>query len=462
MSIEEKNEARFLNGQLHLYISRSANRIFLFLLLFLTSVSYVMYVSNLASLGRVVLFFIFGAVATSIFFLSKSIYDDYYSPIGLMGASWFGTVALSLLKLSPKYQASWDAATWSAIIFSFISFFLGVLVIDKKFGVIRQQRTNEVEESEEFIRKIILALFILGGSAFVVQMINTAMTAGLSIFINDPSRARDVFWIFGIGYLYILNFLNFIFCSIYISVYGVRKSILFILVASLLMMPFHLVRTVIILSLIAAYFGIHYATEKRHGIKPMLILSAGIVGFFIMYSIYTGGKEFSTQFIDSGDVNFPGNVWFLVRPYLYLSTNFDNLYAALNQTELEYTLGARTFNPILKLTLVHDSYSLSDVFNAQRAVYGGALNQNTYLGDLYYDFGWPGILIGPALLGALSQFVYKWSRWSQSIAIIAIYSVVAFSVAFSFFANYFSKLYVWEFTILSLFVYVAIKWRAHG
>ena len=394
----------------------------------------------------------FICLGTLIMFISKVVYDDCFSPIGLMCFFWYWAVGLASLNISPVYQTKWSPQTWLVIVLSPVLFAAGsIFMLRYEINPTEWSFNNE----EVIVRRIILLTWIVSASVFLLQISNVAIKSDLSVFLTEPFRARELFWIHGLGYLYTLNFLNFLLCIGFILRYGLEPMIVGILLFSSFTLPFHLVKTLIIMFTFGSFILSNYLRDDRYNMKQLLLFSLLPLIIFILYSLFTNAK--TTEFIASGEVNFPSSLIIFLRPYLYIATNFANFQAALHDPNIKHTYGLRTIHPLLKATYISDFFNLDIRFREQRAVFGPGLNQNTYLGALYYDFGWGGVIIGPVLYGALTSYIYKIARQSEQIAAYAAYSIIAFMTAFSFFFNYFIKFYSWFFLITLLLIYFSVS-----
>lgn len=402
---------------------------------------------------RVLLFGLICIVAYFFLILSDALYGDFFSPIGLMGSFWMGSLGLYILQLAPSLQPDLRLVTIVALFGSLISFIFGCLAVSK-YAPIDKLRPLNTSFNSSYEKKVleyaILSLFILGLSAFIIQLTSVLIDNSLSLFLQNPGKAQKEFWMFGVGYLHLLNSVVVVLSSSYLARYGVSSRYLLILASSLLFLPFHLLKAVVILTIFAATLAVYYTIDRHVGLQYGILTLASVLSFFVLYSTATGQVN---NYISQGVLHLPKWASALSRPYLYASTEFANVQAAL-LSDVSYSGGVRTFRALLKILLIDIIFGLDlNSFNEMRYVYYEGqieygivyFNANTYLGYFYYDFGWPGILLGSFVTGLVSGSFYIYHRLTHSIISTSMYSIIAYCTAFAFFYNAYSRLYIWIF-----------------
>lgn len=401
--------------------------------------------------------------------LSRKIYRDYFSPLGLMGSMWNWAIAVANLQLSPIYQRTWRAETWIVVLGSFITFTIGCLtltllyLLKKKNGSTISRSWNKkdlkLRISKRTFTKVIYFLFIISYIAFLYQVFRIAIIGGgLDAFIKTPHIAEREFWVTGVGYIYYLNFFNAVLAYAYLEIYGIRRNkiIAGIFLLSLFAWPFRMNKTVIFIGVASIFFLANYLREHQFSLRYLLLVLLILLLVFIGYSSVTPYEN--VEYVEKGAVKLPQSLALLARPYLYLSTSFENLQEALIQDRnTNYIAGIRTFYPVLNFTLINDIFNIREHLKAERPMYNFAFKTNTYLGHYYLDFGVLGTLIIPYLLGLLTTFIYIKMLRKGSPFFLFSYVYIAYAIAFAFFAPYFSGSVIWYMIGASFFLDLAIK-----
>lgn len=383
----------------------------------------------------------FLTISATLLIFSELIFDDYFSPLALMGVPWMGSIALSSLKLSPTYQTVWTTKTWLALLISYVSFAAVAITIWTR----RTPRSLKfrIEEQRSHIQKVIYLFSLISILGFLIQISNMIINGDLHLYFQDPNVARRSFWIFGVGYLYLLNGLVVVLSVGYLTRYGMGYDIFVLMVISNITLLFYAKKWIIVLAIVASFITWAEIRDNRFSLKLLWLPVVAILAIFVGYTYFF--NELNTYYIAQGHLEFPVFLSIFARPYLYLTTNFANLQVAL-EMDINHTYGMQTLRPFLKLTLIQDIFGLPETFD--RAMYGPRFNANTYLGPLFYDFGWLGILFGPAMYAYLSAKIYILSIQSQSIFIICMYGVVSVPVIFGFFGSLFTGTIPWVYLIV--------------
>jgi len=382
--------------------------------------------------------------------ISDAIYDDYFSPIGLLGFTWFLSIGLSSLKLAPQWQTSWTLETWGAILLSLVAFVVGCAVIHFSLGVPRRTTHSSVNE-RTFVRAAIYGLFALSSLAFIIQVVLMHYSVGLDLYLTRPVKARSAFWITGLGHLYLLGLFNLLLIVAYSVRYKFSITLAAMFVFTFATLPFRGKKRLFIIATFGTLVAANYARNRDWSFSLISFIPPFIIGSvsFVAFAVVTGSTN--AEYVASGAVQLPEELSLLARPYLYATTNFANLQAAL-QADITHSYGIRSLLPLLKLTFVQDLLGLPESFN--HVYYGSRFNAFTYLGTLYYDFGWAGILLGPMFIGTVSTMIYRACKVTQTIPAIVMYSIVSSALLFAFFGSLFSVTVFWLILGASILLYV--------
>ncbi|MFC6614899.1 O-antigen polymerase [Halopenitus salinus] len=383
------------------------------------------------SIVQLALFGIFLSLSALSLAVSYIVFQDYYSPVGLLGLVWFGAISLAVLRLVPEHHTRWSLITWGIIFLSMFSFVCGFTVIYRYINVDRISADYTLEK--RYLQIIIKILFILGFSSFIIMIYRFNVSVGLEYYFDHPVRARHEFRITGLYHLFLLNCFNIILIIGYMLRYGGSLAHVSILFCSLASLPFNGKRRLTIVAIVASFFVYRYVLDRYGSIYQFLLVGISVIGFFLSYAYI---------------FNSPDAV---LRPYLYLTTPFDNInYIILNEENRYY--GLRTFQSVLKLLLVQDLLGLPE--NYSHIFYGDQYNAATYLMPLYYDFGLLGVVIGPFILGIMSALLYLYMKIRNTIISITVYAITATSIIFAFFGPFYTLVSITEFMILGIMLIV--------
>ncbi|SFR34502.1 O-antigen polymerase [Halorubrum sodomense] len=406
-----------------------------------------------ASIERATLSVVFFSLSLVFLLLSYNRYHDYFSPLGLMGLTWLLSISLSVTKLSPAFQTNWELDTWLIIFISLFSFIIGCLLA----GNITKDRTGSVSFNSEALKIIILGTFLISYSSFIIIFIYTIGTNSISADVLTISWYKQVqreFWIFGLGYLYNLNFLLPVLCVGHVYRYGRDRLVTAILVISLTAWPFNILAVShLLLPIFAIFIVINMMGSSTIRFSTSLIFGLVMLAVFVIMDVIYGSRI--ETFVSLGLVQFPDYLSALAMPYLYASTSFDNLQVILN-TDIQHYYGSLTLEPFLKFTLLQDLLGIHP--QEPTIMYGERFNANTYLATVYYDFGLLGPIVVPCVFGLISTHIYNFSRKYKSVPSITAYSVVAFPVTFAFFGDFFTSSFVLSLIIYCLFLHFIQLW----
>lgn len=369
---------------------------------------------------------------------SKKIFHTALAPLGVHGAVWFSALAIASLGLSPRYQRPWGTETWLALLGSEIVFALGcvasvILVPHAR----RAGWPRTIASSRLFM--VILLLFALGQLGFLVQV---RSVGGFATLVSDPIGARERFMLPGFGYLYSLLYLVPGMVVIYTSETGRwRRTAVGLGVASAIAATATVSRFGILLTLGITALGLWHTARSgavRRRFWHLAVL--GLVLFLVVgqYRESLGAAGFSaTDRIVRGEVRIPKSLAITVSPYLYVVGGFENFDY---QLAVAPTDGNGRYSLRAVLAIFGGDAELVAENRATGArlphTKGDFLNTSIYLADYWLDFGWLGVTMGPFLLGLCTSLLFA-LRYRSPILVLAN-AVVLYSLAMTFFSNYFT------------------------
>jgi oligosaccharide repeat unit polymerase len=202
-------------------------------------------------------------------------------------------------------------------------------------------------------------------------------------------------------------------------------------------------RSGLLLTVFFALTVIHYGI-RRLSLGHVFAFIAVFMGLFIPFSYSRLTDEQKKVLARLDPLMVSG--YMLKIPYVYMANNYWNLDYALNPENYQAghptTYGYTTFSGVLDLvyipgagilgTEIRESGGFEDMFHKQ-SVKSRGLNTFTYQWGLYKDFGLAGVLLIPFVVGILIGVFHRRMREQPDVFNIAVYSYLAFFVAFNWF-----------------------------
>jgi oligosaccharide repeat unit polymerase len=389
------------------------------------------------------LFFI--SIGIYILILNYMVYNDIFTPVGIMGPIWFVTIGVANLQLS-AYQQTWDFATWLILLGSIITFLIGCVTGAIIFTHI--DRVNLRSKLKEFstrydprkIKYVIWFLFICSFVAYFVQVFKLGF---IPIFGKDLIQAYLAFpepiWY----YLMIPSMFVCILSYLYLKLYKPSRKLVFysIILLSIGMLISTLSRVFVLFVIVGLLLVRNYFGKSPITIKQLLVALLVTLLFFIYIgNIRTSGME--NNIIGIAQLQMPPSLTFLAWPYYSFALNIENLQILVNNLD-HYYYGAKTFFPILFFARVYQFIDYQEFILPERIA-----TTSTYLADFYTDFGLIGTLLIPYILGVLSTGLYYRLKQRPTLTNLLLYSIFIFALLFSFLLNFFAR--QWVFVLLVL------------
>jgi oligosaccharide repeat unit polymerase len=392
----------------------------------------------------VVIFALFLLLGIAALWVSKLLWQDYFTPWGLFLFFWFFALAFFNLDLVVYHPLS--PATQAVIGWSMACFFLAALA--PTLLLLRPQRVARPIQWDAPTRRLrfergLMLLFVLGVFGFLLQLLHLQREVGLATFLSDPQRMREMHTnIKYLGFLNLLNVVNLVLVVQYFSLCSrPSKAMAGILVWSLLTLLLTTDRTRFFYALIWSFYVFAYS-QKHFRLKPSIVaggsmLVAVLMGFFILVgSVYKKQVyEQNAQFIHVGP-QFAA----LVDPYVYLTGSFPVLDAFLQDpTHTDPLWGKHTFEPLVKsMELIYPDLQRADLVGQFYQV-PWDLNVGTFLQPFYLDWGPSGLYVMPWLLGFGCGLAYVALRRQRSGFSIYLNGLLGFCITISIFVNHFTQ-----------------------
>jgi oligosaccharide repeat unit polymerase len=287
----------------------------------------------------------------------------------------------------------------------------------------------------------IIIFFIISFSVFSIEVIEAG---GIPLFVENRTEAYAEFGI---------NFLHYITVSLlmlpaivyfYLKCY-MPKNRKF--TAKVLLISIGVVSFFIIVSLLSKNLILHmllflsifynYIQKKKIGIKLVAIL---LIFLSLMMVGLAEVRFASKTLVEIAQMDIPEEYNWIAMPYIYFALNFENMNQTIKQdSPVNLTMGKSTFAPLWVFTFYKRFFSehFNDKTQPNNLVEEN-FNVSTYLCGLYQEYGVPGIIIFPTLYGFITQLIYLLLRKTNSPLYMGLFAVMENSAAFAFFSNFYS------------------------
>ena len=379
---------------------------------------------------------------------------DYLSPARIFGFVWSLAIGLTDLKLS-RYQVEWTTESWMMLLLGIMSFLVGTLIayvlnLGRPMVPIRTMRQvllkEEIDESRLFW--IITASVAVYGISYIVIYL---VKGFLPVFVVGTKISRTDFYVFGFGVLINSTAFIILFTLLYhLLVKGNKARKRFLLFITIIAVGSYfllLQRFQIVMAAMLCFTVLYYGTHRIR-LTTVVPLVAGVTGFFYWISSLRLGSLVATYTYYSAKMKFPKAYTLFTEPYMYLAMNLENFARAVNRLD-HFTFGYFTFDFVTAAAGL--KYWISDYFNLDRTPYLiSGYNTYTAFWQFYRDFGIPGLVLIPLLLGFGIGIVYYRMRSRPTIGSVTAYGVMVFVMFISYFN--FPAAFLWfEYNVLAMY-----------
>jgi len=376
--------------------------------------------------------------------MSKKIFNYWFTPLSV----FLGINSLSLvffhLRLLPMVDVSVHAHV--LVLASFAMFFVGVLMavggrpID---GTKPDTAGLDVRSLDQFF----YLTFVLATIGWVAASLLLVFQFGIGVLLRNIWMLQSEFQMQYIGYLNLIGILVLPTYFIKRGVGRAGKLDLVLVIISLMGLLLAGIKGYVVYSVFAAVFVWSTVRPDRFRVfhlgSGMLIL----LGFFVLYSakidVFT-----SSYFAGSG---LTRNLSFLFRPYYYFVGSWPAMENIVNGSLGDLPrLGMVTLQPFWKLLAALGQVEILEPFNRFVAVGNTTFNVYSFVGEVYWDLKWPGVVVLSWILGFGSTRLYgralRVPFWGHTL----VYAVIGYGIFLSFFA------YIYTFNVFFILVYIFV------
>ena len=390
----------------------------------------------------------------------------------------FGSIAVASLPMSQRYLGHW---------FTPLSIYVGANALSMACYHLRRIPMIEVSASVHLLLLGSLVMFVVGTATAVRRGVPAAVagpiarsdlarmgvffywTAGLAVagssiataimvgdygiggLIDNIWALQDEFQMQYIGYLNLLGILV-------LPAYVLRRTLggtsgrtrtldLVLVAAALFGLLLAGIKSYMVRSVLAAFLV--WSVRRPAGFKVWHLTVGGLV-LVAYFAIYTHVIDIFVPDTDQY-TGISGALSFLHRPFLY----FVGAWPALEQmmhgaVESMPRIGYVTLQPAWKILEAFGLAGTLDKYMPFVNIGYESFNVYSFAGEVYYDWGWVGAMLGSFLLGYVSVRCYLRAKFAAYWGHALVYGIVGYGV----FLTPFSYLFKFNMMFHLLYVYL--------
>ncbi len=375
---------------------------------------------------------------------------DYIHPLVAYLVPWSFICVLSQLKIS-AVSRDFSLETSYLFIGAFFSSIAYYMLMTKQKKSPNISALQTVPQQQIYNRRYYLAV----GVYILLLIINAVYSKYLPI-VNLVLLGKGETGYIGFGIPTLYGFFNayanalailslFFFLTtrhrVYIIVYLLIIA-LFVVLMSRQNIVSVLVESVVVLTFI----------KGRISLFRLIVYILLFLGFFaIVGELRTGDITGLVKLNENYDWLPKGFIWLYSYSYFNL-LNFDNLVIALDGGQYDGS-SLHQFIPSFIRPTEFDPSQFREIH---------AFTVSSYMFDIYYDIGFLGVILFTIFMQIIGGLAYNSAINKMTYRAIAIYSVIFFSVSFSFFVNFLFYLpVIFQVAFIYIFHHILIRRGAH-
>lgn len=424
----------------------------------LNTICFVTLVFNLSPTINALLF-LFVSLSCFIFFGKE--FGKYSSARGLFALFWFGSIALSCLRIHPL-QTEWQNKTIISLGLVFPAFMTGYSFYES----LSKKSSKNTKEKKIKIDTYYKPIVFLGILIVIAFLLDCFYSKNVPIFNRSSMSAYATFGMPMVHYLTVSAgfYPTLIFCycrnkEVSIS----NEPILLGLSVFSFLVPIFIVSRQLLLFEVFLFICAWLLYERQSiNITKILTVKRIIIALVLalltvcLYLVISASRNQNEYYLTQVFAlpSVPSKLgmtgW---QSYLYVAFNYDNFNYLVNHLR-SFSYGANTFAPIIALlqlkSFIPDNFvslnglMLLPTYTTYPIAYSG-----------YRDFGIAGVALSLLLIGVVTSAVERKTEVTSSIVYNCIYYLVLYSLVFCFFSNMFANTTIWVYAILLLFVELA-------
>ncbi|MEM2352377.1 MAG: O-antigen polymerase [Thermoproteota archaeon] len=383
------------------------------------------------------MFLIFALLCYSALRFSRLIYGDYLAPVGIFLGVNLASIAFHNLNLLPLIPISVQAYLLIAV--AFFSFFLGALLATPSFAL-RGKLVPACPAPERFQDFRGLGLFY-----YLTATITIAGWLYYVTYIVPPGWTRNLWMLQGEYYFPYHMGYSLVAGSLVVPSFillrkarrGITLPSLVLLVLVMIALALSGIKTYLIVGLTTGAIVWSSINPGRVKMRHLVVLAFLAMGFQALYERYIDIFVLR-QFPGS---RFPPALSFLEGPYLYLVGSWSAVSVIMENPPPQAHWGQVTLLLIWKILGPGGLGIMERVpkYLPFISIGWGYLTTNVYslIGEVYWDFGWLGVICACFLLGFVSVKLYLAARKNNDWILHLLSGCFSYGLFISFFAFYY-------------------------
>lgn len=391
------------------------------------------------------------------FFLSRKLYQDVFTPLCIYLSVWLMCLLLFRLRLVNYYEL--ETNTIILIAASMLAFAFGCLMAYRRTHVREDApdtRATIQREPLEFAVKILLALNLVGVLVFAYQM-NSAY--GLATYFRDPQVIRgasDVWSHAGpLGLLMMLDY-PLLTCA-WVHYLLTKKWRGFTIFALFLVLVQTYLRTdrgsLTYYAVTCISLWIYW--NRWRSLNWRMVLTLGLVAivlvtYFLGVGLLYGKLVLMQEGVwNMGDFRVTSGIALtLVNPYIYATSPIGGFQSAIEDVS-HFSWGTHTFYPVARVL-----YGLGilserpEPYDFDFYLVPIPVNTYTHIFAFYQDFGVPGIIFLPMILGYMETRLYLRMKACPTLFSLAVVSAFMALNVFSVFIPLVTGVTFWYYSLV--------------
>jgi|YNPNPStandDraft_1061719.scaffolds.fasta_scaffold27715_2 oligosaccharide repeat unit polymerase len=406
----------------------------------------------------IILTLILTLMAFGMTWLSKRRYGDILAPLGLFSMVWFGMLALETIPIVSYTPVS--APTWIMLVGAGITFAVGALLASPpSLSPPRQEGISAGQGRSHLVGiALIFAIGLIGTGAFI-SLVNNLL--GWQVVLEDPRlflytrRFGDLTKLGVVGIAYSSNVVLLPLVAMYVTKYRRMPIWLWaVVIYALAVMLMDPSRTMLLVATSWAVFAWLYMERKRRAAHTLALvaLAVGFGVFFLLSQARLlkgtfGPQNYLYDYSNLRNTPFEG----FLDAYIYATGSVPAFDVFVRRVNLDgFTYGFETFGPVLRLANVVDPRVLYPKSVRDFSLIPFPYNTYTFLDAFYSDFGWLGVLLGPFLMGLVSQNLYRNAREKGSFLSVYAASWMASILLSTFNVNRLTWIITWYYLFIGV------------
>lgn len=402
------------------------------------------------------------------FYFSRLVYGDYFAPVGLFIGINLASLSLYQLDLLPLTHISFKAYTLIAA--SLFSFLIGVLMaspffILKKKPLARQDMFNNQREAP---KGLTLFYYLTASLAIAVWIfyVTTIVPSGwlLKPWLLQGTGQSEYIIPYHMGYLLVSGALvppTFVLLAL--ARHRITLPSVCFLLGDIIALGLCGIKSYLVIGLGTSLLVWSVSRPGRVRLKHLAIFAGGFIGFMAIYDRFI---DIFTQVQYPGS-KFPATLSFLERPYLYIVGSWPAMSAVIINPPMPAHWGQVTLEPYWKILGPGGLGIMERISSFLPFVNIGVITFNVYslIGELYFDYGWLGSIVGCFFLGFVSTRLYITARKHRNWIFCLLSAIFSYGLLISLFVYYYRSnlifllLYTLIIGWLSKRLSIVLKWR---